>query len=196
MTDANTVLDTLIDENARRLTLIKKRVRHRATFSYIFRAELAPDADGDEWASRDFDSEEQARTWLKTTEQKRARAKRVRYEFPVTVRHTPRFSETRFEPGILKGVNATDGYWRVQIGQAAQTKEPDSIFHRMTTEDAENATKLFNQIRRDQSVLREITEKYKMRLRHANGRLSVDEAIKADEAMASHFRDVKTEVPA
>ena len=191
MTDDITVLDTLLNENDRRLELVKD-ASGRET-QYLFAAEVAPDADDvdADWKQKKFPDEESARKWIDQIFKKRERARRQTYAFPVTVFVSGHWgSEGGFAEATLKGISATDSEWRVVVEPEKGTKTlgADRIYKRMPSDHAALASKLKLEINERERELYNITTKYELRLPDRSyGRMSVDEAIAADERMVALF---------
>ena len=184
------ILDTLIAENDRRLELVKRTSAHSDVPSYIFRGALAPEDDDEEWVEKTFDTEAKAREWMKLTRQKRARAKRVTYSYPVTIeKGSGSFGgRAAFNPALLKGINATDGEWRIKYPAETKTHKRTEIYRRMDPNDATEAAILSDEIAERETKLRGIKNKYNLDLPgRSYGRLKVDEAVEFDEQMVRVF---------
>ena len=195
------ILAEIINANDRSLKLVKEPNRRRGGYSFIFVAAIAPDAkdddDGAPWAERNFDAEEPAREWIADTMKRRAQARRVKYAFSVTV-YVPSShrGSLKYADGILSGLNASDGDWRIAVGDLKSSYNAERIYRRMTPEHAAAAATLRTTINQAQVELTRIADRYALRLPGSGrGRVPVDRAIECDERMAGLFANEKGSSP-
>lgn len=178
-----TVLKTILDFNDHRLTLVERHGH------IVFKAELAPLDDNGKWSEQEFSGQTEAIEWLDKVTKRRARASRKSYEIPVTISVGGGYSgHATFVPAILRGINATDGEWKItRTDGTKDTVARDKIFRPMSDEDREEANEIMRRMEIDRTRLREIERAHEVNLPRTYGRVHVEKAIEHDATMAERF---------